>query len=318
MYFQHVVSIRVMVYGQTSIRGVLIVSLTGFLDRPEVLARVKSLRPKLPRKIPAPLKVEPRTKRYMLVGTAFDYLLRFELQRLAPHAQSGRWIAEYAPELIYKENGSTAVARDLLIGAPSDIYMLPEKVAICCREIISNAKHDLAKYVNAQQPTYELKHLLAGHAIRLAKLDSVVRASRLEPTFQHADPDDVEDLLSLLDIAPFESLLSDVLMLNPDFGETSRIVGGADADLISSDLLIDFKTTKKGEMGASDLDQLLGYLFLARKQRNIKPEFPAIDRLGLYFSRHGYLWSVEARAWTENPEFMEIEQWFFDHAKEYF
>src|SRR5437867_45818 len=75
-------------------------SLTRFLDMAEVKGSVKTLRPKLPRKINAPLKVAPRSNRYMMVGTAFDYLLRFELQRRAPHAISECLVAEDASEMI--------------------------------------------------------------------------------------------------------------------------------------------------------------------------------------------------------------------------
>lgn len=58
-------------------------SLTRFLKMPDVAAKTMVLRPKLPRKIPAALQVEPRSARHMMVGTAFDYLLRFEIQRRA-------------------------------------------------------------------------------------------------------------------------------------------------------------------------------------------------------------------------------------------
>lgn len=68
-------------------------SLTSFLDLPEVVAKVKPLRPKPPRKIDAPLRAQPRSNRYTMIGTAFDYLLRFELQRRAPHAVVSRWIS---------------------------------------------------------------------------------------------------------------------------------------------------------------------------------------------------------------------------------
>jgi hypothetical protein len=47
-------------------------SLTSFVKLPEVVAKIKPLRPKLPRKIDAPLKVPLRTKRYRLLGTPFD------------------------------------------------------------------------------------------------------------------------------------------------------------------------------------------------------------------------------------------------------
>ena len=45
-------------------------SLTSFVAMRDVKARTKLFRPKMPRKIGVPLKVEPRTKRSALVGTA--------------------------------------------------------------------------------------------------------------------------------------------------------------------------------------------------------------------------------------------------------
>ena len=55
----------------------------------------------------------------------------------------------------------------------------------------------------------------------------------------------MEDLLSMLEIVPFGSLLhKKTVLLNPTFEESSVLVGGADADLIAGDLLIDFKVTK--------------------------------------------------------------------------
>ena len=116
---------------------------------------------------------------------------------------------------------------------------------------------------------------------------------------------------------PFDELLDDdLIILNPNFGASSLLVGGADSDLISGNLLVDFKTTIKGEMGAGQLDQILGYLLLARKQIQSDPSFPPIERLGLYFSRHGYLWTVDASMWTGHPEFSDIESSFFVLAEQ--
>ncbi len=58
-------------------------SLLSFISLPDVAAKIKPLRPRLSRTIPAELRAKPRSNRYMTVGTAFDYLLRFELQRRA-------------------------------------------------------------------------------------------------------------------------------------------------------------------------------------------------------------------------------------------
>lgn len=294
-------------------------SLTSFVSMSEVKAKLKPLRPKLSRKLNVPLKVEPRSKRYTLVGTAFDYLLRFELQRRAPHAVSERWIAEYAPEIICHEAGSASVSMDIMAGAAPDQYLPPEEIAKRMRNLLRKAKDALAAYLKSKAPTVGMQAELASHAIRLAKLDSVYRAWRLEPGFEEASPEDVQDLVDLLAIAPFDDLMHNkVLLLNPNFGSVSHLVCGADADLIAGNSLVDFKTTKKGEMNVDDLDQLLGYLLLARKHRTADPTFPAINQLELYFCRHGYLWSLEASAWTSNPAFHEIEQWFFQRADEVF
>lgn len=294
-------------------------SLTSFVGMPDVKAKLKPLRPKLPRKLSAPLKVEPRSKRYMLVGTAFDYLLRFELQRRAPHAISERWVAESAPEIIWRKTDSGSVGMDLLIEADPVQYMPPEEVAERARMLLENAKAAVTAYLKLKAPTAAKQAELAAHAIRLAKLDSVYRAWRLEPGFEETSSEDIQDLVDLLAIVPFHELLHDkLLLLNPNFRQTSHLVGGADTDLIAGDLLMDFKTTKKGEIEVRNLDQILGYLLLVQKQRSVDPTFPVINRLGLYYCRHGYLWSVEASTWTSRPEFFGIEQWFFQRADEVF
>jgi hypothetical protein len=177
----------------------------------------------------------------------------------------------------------------------------------------------VAAYVKLRRPNRAAREDLAAHAIRLAHLDAVVRALKLDPSFEVADPEDVEDLLALLAVVPFDELLNDkILLLNPTFGETSKLVGGTDADLITGEILVDFKATKRDSMQPEDLDQLFGYFLLARHQRQIDSTFPEIKRLAFYFCRHGYLWIADATNWTENPQFSEVEAWFFKRAKEVF
>ncbi len=162
---------------------------------------------------------------------------------------------------------------------------------------------------------------MAGHAIRLAKLTALVASGRrgFDPTFEEAAAEDVEDLLALLALVPFNALLHDrTLLLNPVFELASLLVGGADADLISGDTLVDFKTTMNSSMATQNLDELFGYYLLARRQRQADPTFPAINRLALYFARHGYLWTWDASTWTGHPQFAETEEWFFNRAKEVF
>jgi hypothetical protein len=108
-------------------------------------------------------------------------------------------------------------------------------------------------------------------------------------------------LLELLSIVPFDELVSDGrTLLNPTFGAASRLVGGADADLICGDMLVDLKTVKTGSVQLYYCDQLLGYFILARYARRLDKSFPFINRLALYFARHGYLWTWSTKSLQED------------------
>jgi hypothetical protein len=285
-------------------------SLTSFIKEPDVKAKLESLRPKMPRKINAPLRVESRSPRYRLVGTAFDYLIRFELQRQAPHATTRLWIAEHVPALIWSPGRYSLVWRE----EPEAKHRADQ-----VRAVVDSAKGAVASYRESARPSLAELADLAAHAVRLAKLDDFYRSRRrrFDPTFEVADPLDVKELLALLAVVPFDKLLGDkVMLLNPDFGESSGLVGGADADLITGDMLVDFKTTIKSETEATILDQLLGYYLLSRHRRRVDPTFPAINRVAIYFCRHGHLWTLDVDAWTGHQLFAEMEKWFFSRAKE--
>ncbi len=295
-------------------------SLTSFVGMREVRETIKPIRPKLPRMIAVPIKVEPSSKRYALVGTAFDYLLRFELQRRAPHAVTEGWAAEKARDRL-----RPFISKNCRVycGQPKwdgnlDHFIPPEEVFRRATKIVEDAKTAVAAYVKLKRASRDKRADLAAHAIRLANLDPVYRRGdyQLDPQFDQAFPEDVENLLALLAIVPFDKLIHDqVLLLNPNFGATSELVGAADTDLITGDMLVDLKTTKKGEMDGVNLDQLFGYYLLARRHRQVDPTFPEIKRLAFYFSRHGYLWSEPATTWTDHPQFSEIEKWFFQRAE---
>jgi len=285
-----------------------------------------------------PIKVEASSKNASLVGTAFDYLLRFELQRRAPHAISQPWIAEkaakdpgghialgkYWADLNILKNGNWKIFSegDAPLGSqPVDmqghIWIERDEVTRRVGVVLKNAKAAVDTYSQQKSPTLTERATLAAHAIRLAKLDLVCRGPGLLPDFEEAASEDVQDLVDLLAITPFNDLLhNEVVFLNPTFGQTARPIGGADADLIIGDMLIDIKTTKNDTIQVQHLNQILGYFFLARKERTINPTFPVINRFGLYYSRYGYLYSFDASAWTEHPEFLETEQWFFTQIEQ--
>jgi hypothetical protein len=289
-------------------------SLSSFLRIADVTAKLKLLRPKLSRKIAATLRVEPKTDHHAIVGAAFDYLLRFELQRLAPHAVSEPWVAEQVPDLIYSDSDTWWN----VVRSDNPEHDLPEIRKRTWKSVVE-AKAAVAAYMKLRKPNRIQRVELASHALRMAKLDVVVRALQLDPSFEVADPEDVEDLLSLLAVVPFDALLHEkILLLNPHFRQISDVVDGAEADLITGDMLVDFKTIKAEAMEVDHLDQLLGYYFLVRHLRQVDPTFPVVNKLAIYFCRHGYLWSADATVWSDNPLFLEVEEWFFKRAKEVF
>lgn len=283
------------------------------------------------------IKVEPQTKNSSIVGVAFDYLLRFELQRRAPHAITREWVAQaaandpwqYIPpseisrwsdvETLQEHGWYTPLAANGLPGdgfAPinrdAGIWIDPNMVTRRVVDVLNAAQAAVDTYVRLATPTTADQRVIAAHAIRLANMDSVYRRMRLEPDFEKVVPEDVQDLVELLAIAPFSDLINDrVLLLNPSFGDASRAVGGADADLIVGGMLVDIKTTKNSAIKREHLNQLLGYFLLARQHRTVNPTFPAINRIGLYYSRYGHLHSFEASSWTDHPAFSETERWFF-------
>lgn len=71
-------------------------------------------------------------------------------------------------------------------------------------------------------------------------------------------------------------------LFNPTFGKGSIVVGGADADLIADNTLIDIKTTKSFGCKAQHYNQIIGYYLLDKYQHD---GVSKLEKLGLYFSK---------------------------------
>lgn len=216
------------------------------------------------------IKVAPVSARANLTGTAFDYLLRFELQRRfrAIPVEQGWWVAKLA--------------------APH----APEKRRSA--QFIKEAGEQVELYSRGHFDTAEM----AKTCTVLAKFDFVYRAGWADPQWLAPDEGIAEELLELLEVVPFEAFRPKrQLTLNPSFGKASHWVGGADADVMVDGLLIDLKTVIKAELSLDELRQLVGYGVLARlggihvmdapaSQRKVSAQ---LEALGLYYARHGQL-----------------------------
>lgn len=154
-------------------------------------------------------------------------------------------------------------------------------------------------------------------AIVLAQLDGICRAGYFDRNFGISWLPEWEDLVSLLKLIPEEiESFGPNSFYNPTFGEGSKLVGGADADLILDDILIEIKVTKKLELRREYFNQLIGYYLLSlvggvNGNTDIKP----IKRIGVYFARHGYLWQIPLSEIAPQKTFDEFLVWFADYVK---
>jgi len=271
------------VFGFIETTGVHL-SLTHFVGMPSMRAAFAVALPanRGAKQIEAPMVAPPRSVSYAATGMAFDYLARFIMARQfagsAVRVVSPRWIAEIVvtkcqsgawPE--YKRYGKRWSA---LVVASSEL---------------------VEGYIRGQDVPVGR---LADTAQMLANLDCLYRAGRCDPDFQPSI-DVSADLVVLAEV--FDPVVqfapASALLLNPCFG-LSGAVGGADADLILDDLLIDIKTTNSMANPKQYLRQLAGYAALAALggiSDGCGTYRTPIRRLGIYYSRHAktLIWSLD-------------------------
>jgi hypothetical protein len=174
--------------------------------------------------------------------------------------------------------------------------------------ISTQAREEYARFLETQQLTDEL----IKDSLLLAKLDVFLRVGKIDENLQDVDEKDVEDLrrlMSLVNTNLFKS--SGVVALNPTFGLASNLVGGADADLLIDDLLIDIKTKKELTLERDEFNQLLGYYTLYRIDgiEGTPPHHP-VRRLGIYFSRYAYLHVIPVEEVIDESRFPQFLGWF--------
>jgi hypothetical protein len=250
----------------------------------------------------------PLTKNYGIVGTAFDYLMRFYVcyinKKLKP--EPSKWVAEIALGPLSHE-----FSKERKLVFKDGIFQLEESPTFTfILDEIVKAKD----YCNSFQKNGKITDEVLSSAIFLAKLDLNVRARIVFPDYSKIEMEDLEDLRALMKIIRRRSFKADKkVYLNPTFGAGSMIVGGADADLIIDDTLIDVKVTKFLKLDREYLNQLIGYYLLSLIGGvNNNPKDPPIKNIGIYFARYGILWTIPLKALGTKKKFEEAKVWFKD------
>lgn len=252
----------------------------------------------------------PKTTNYPLVGTAFDYLLRFLIKAYNPKAITNQWRAEKS--------------LDILKGRKKKI----------AKSIIETAKNRYEHFLDEK----EINDDLIISSLLLAKIDGVVWGNDLENIDLNVDPADVDDLKNLIMGVPKNLYIAkNHCFLNPTFGPASILVGGADADLFIDNILIDIKTTKNPKFTRLFFNQLMGYVILHYLGRlysnNMKKIDPKgifkdvygdfdngflnmrIEKIGIYFPRFNNLYTIDLKDVLPKGEMnLEILKWFEHEA----
>lgn len=270
-------------------------SLTSFIEgNPTLRARLLSEFTKPELRLKADIKAPPLTTRYGLTGTAFDYLLRFYAKKLNPHARTRPWTAEAGLALLRGKNSSFPVAKRMLDAAHS-----------CYEEFLSS---------DMQRPTRQLAEV----SVRLAYLENIYRVRIVDDeAFRPVPPailDDLEAMLKL--VRPEDFRATRRCVLNPTFGSASGVVGGADADLIIDDTLIDIKTRKHLVFDREIFNQLVGYYVLSCIGGVDNCPRGAIKQLAVYYARYGVLHRVRVSAFVVEKRRPAFIKWFKQCVKQ--
>ena len=285
-------------------------SLTSFLNNKDVREafRHEFSIPRLG--VKKELVAPPLSKRYTLVGTAFDYILRFYLERLNPNVITRKWVAENA-----LSSPLSPILTDVEIDAETGAVSYSEtETTLKVTHLIENAKLHCSNFLLSGSFTNELFE----SAIHLAQLDVITRAGIIDENLGVAHREDIEDLHNLaININPDLFQTSEICFLNPTFGDGSRLVGGADADLLIDDTLIDVKTTMKLQLKRDHINQLLGYYILhgvsGIGEHSQKLQ---ITKIGIYFSRFAYLHILDLYQIINQETFPSFVDWFLERAKQ--
>lgn len=219
-----------------------------------------------------PLRVPDAGGPQGLAGTAFDYMAR---------AQIVRDLGSRVAKLHVGTAASDRIAEHVEMVAPSD------RVERKWKGHIAAAKAELDEYAAGRGDI----QLVSRQVQYLALAEMAFRSGRdFDPEFESSAA--VEDeLLRLVELfGPAERYSPrKSCFLNPVF-VASRWVGGADADLLLDDTLIDLKTTKVCRVEVEMLRQMAGYAALQSiggldlgEEVHTAP-FAAVE---LYFARFG-------------------------------
>lgn len=251
-----------------------------------------------------PMIAGPTTNNYMLIGTAFDYLLRTELKRNYPDVIESKPVGDAAINLITQDFvicNATKEEKMFLLGGKT--RTTDNQKAMIRRMGDEFHSHRLLFLKTGNLTDEFIKSVLS-----YAKLDLVVRRGyfNLEEILREPNPLDIDDMRHLYNAIPKE-----IFEFKPPIFLDPILAGGADVDLVLGDSLLDIKTTKFMKNDRNNWAQIVGYLCLAERVK----EIPEIRKMGFYFSRQGKIWAIDTDYVTANKNYEKIRDIILNRFK---
>jgi hypothetical protein len=265
------------------------VSLSTFVERKDVkeYLRVNVAKPWF--QVRAEIKAPPLTTSYGWTGTAFDYAMRFYLQKLNPSAKVSRWLAEESAALVVASRRETARTKTRVL------------------RIVETAKDCVRSYLKSRRDAKPGVELIRA-TVDLAQLDLVYRIGLLDlRPINETVVEDVGNMLAL--VRPEDFRAKRTCVLNPTFGAASEIVGGADGDLFIDGTLVDIKVNKHLEMGRDVFNQIFGYFCLSCIG-GVDGCRGKVSCIGVYFARYGVLHRLPIESLVEPDRLPTLLAWF--------
>jgi len=249
------------------------------------------------------------------VGTAFDYLFRFNLERINKEVfvKQDSWVSLEALISIQNDLTFSNPNKTITIGYNNERRVDRVKILEYIQNEFNNA---LINYKNFLKDGI-LSNQLIKSSIFLAKLDLRIRMGIIDANIDFINPQTIEELYNLFTIVPWDKFKAkNHCILNPTFVKSSALVGGADADLIIDNKLIDIKTTKNLAIKREDLNQIIGYYFLSLIEDGDNNKTIEIESVGIYFARYGYFWQKPLQDYYEKPELKKRSNEFIELIKD--
>ena len=217
----------------------------------------------------------------MRSGVAFDYLARFLI------AQKVK---------AYKDDALSELVAEGIFARSSIRWFGYEAE---CAEGLNWYRGILEEVSKAIAEDSVLSQRILEICVLLGKIEQEKRGGRTKnPKFEIAaeDVEVIQDLQLLADIfiEKFLPLIEEnsTIIFNPTFGEGSRMVGGADADIYIDGVIYDFKVHRENKWRIADARQLMGYFLLDSIAKDAKDSHNMlkdneVNKVAIYSARYG-------------------------------